>query len=156
VETKQGQAAWGQSEWRAVFQGHPPGEATRGANRFRPPVPVTPWAGIRDAQVQRLGPAESRRATRPGRAWYGTIRPISEDCLFLNVLPRLWHDRGRGGALVGTGAHTPRLVRETMSRWTTMLDPESHLANNPGGEARKMLDDLPYFEYSRPASFVHA
>jgi hypothetical protein len=59
-------------------------------------------------------------------------------------------------ALVGTGAHNPRLVREAMSRWTMMLDVESHLANNPGGEARKMLDDLPYFEYSRPASFVHA
>jgi para-nitrobenzyl esterase len=85
-------------------------------------------------------------------------------------------------ALVGTGAHIPVLTRATMSRWasfahtgvptapdgvawtqydatgrsTMMLDLECHLASNPGGEARAMLDDLPYFEYSRPASFVHA
>jgi hypothetical protein len=36
-----------------------------------------------------------------------------------------------------------------------MLDLQSHLARNPGGEARQALDDLPYFAYSRPASFVH-
>ncbi len=84
--------------------------------------------------------------------------------------------------LVGTGPEIPRLVRQTMARWvsfarhgvpsapggvswptydrthrsTMMLDVESHVAGNPGGEARQTLDDLPYFEYSRPASFVHA
>jgi para-nitrobenzyl esterase len=84
--------------------------------------------------------------------------------------------------LVGTGPEIPRLVRQTMARWvsfarhgtpsapggvtwpaydgthrsTMMLDVESHVARNPGGEARQTLDDLPYFEYSRPASFVHA
>jgi para-nitrobenzyl esterase len=84
--------------------------------------------------------------------------------------------------LVGSGPAVPRLVRQTMARWvsfartgvpsapggvkwpaydatqrfTMMLDVESHVASNPGGEARQMLDDLPYFEYSRPASFVHA
>ena len=84
--------------------------------------------------------------------------------------------------LVGTGAELPRLVKATMSRWgsfvrtgvpaapdrvkwtpydrttraTMMLDLESHLASNPDGGSRKALDDLPYFEYSRPASFVHA
>jgi hypothetical protein len=35
-----------------------------------------------------------------------------------------------------------------------MLDLQSHLESNPGGEARQALNDLPYFEYSRPASFV--
>jgi para-nitrobenzyl esterase len=84
--------------------------------------------------------------------------------------------------LVGTGPEIPRLVRQTMARWvsfarhgvpsapggvtwpaydgthraTMMLDVESRVASNPGGEARQTLDDLPYFEYSRPASFVHA
>jgi hypothetical protein len=37
-----------------------------------------------------------------------------------------------------------------------MLDLESHVASIPGGEARQALDDLPYFEYSRPNSFVRA
>jgi para-nitrobenzyl esterase len=85
-------------------------------------------------------------------------------------------------ALVGTGPEIPRLVRQTMSRWasfahhgvptapdgvkwapydassrsTMMLDVECHIASDPGGEARQVLDDLPYFEYSRPSSFVHA
>ncbi len=84
--------------------------------------------------------------------------------------------------LVGTGPEVPRLVRQIRARWasfarhgvpsapggaswpayddshqsTMMLDVHSHVAPNPGGEARKTLDDLPYFEYSRPASFVHA
>jgi para-nitrobenzyl esterase len=84
-------------------------------------------------------------------------------------------------ALVGTGPDIPKLVSDTMTRWasfahsgvpaapggvkwapydatgrsTMMLDVQSHLASNPGGEARRALDDLPYFEYSRPASFVH-
>jgi para-nitrobenzyl esterase len=84
--------------------------------------------------------------------------------------------------LVGTGPEIPRLVRQTMARWvslarhgvpsapggvtwpaydgthrsTMMLDVESHVVGNPDGEARQILDDLPYFEYSRPASFVHA
>jgi para-nitrobenzyl esterase len=85
-------------------------------------------------------------------------------------------------ALVGSGPEIPRLVRQTMARWASfahrgvptspdgvkwmpydttqrlsmMLDVESHLESNPGAEARQALDDLPYFEYSRPASFVHA
>jgi para-nitrobenzyl esterase len=85
-------------------------------------------------------------------------------------------------ALVGSGPHVPKLVSATMSRWasfahdgvptapdgvawapydptgrsTMMLDLECHLDSNPGGEARQALDGLPYFEYSRPASFVHA
>ena len=36
-----------------------------------------------------------------------------------------------------------------------MLDLQSHLAADPGGEARHALDDLPYFEYSRPVNFAH-
>ena len=85
-------------------------------------------------------------------------------------------------ALVGSGPELPRLVRATLSRWasfahngvptapdgvkwarydlkgraTMMIDLESHLEGDPGGEARRALDDLPYFEYSRPTSFVHA
>jgi len=85
-------------------------------------------------------------------------------------------------ALVGSGSELPHLVRQMMARWasfahrgvpsapggvkwpaydtgqraTMMLDLESHVANDPGGEARRALDDLPYFEYSRPANYVRA
>jgi hypothetical protein len=30
------------------------------------------------------------------------------------------------------------------------------VASNPGGEARKAMDDLPYYQYSTPANFTHA
>jgi para-nitrobenzyl esterase len=48
-----------------------------GANRWRPPQPVTPWNEVRDATKD--------CADCPQRAWPGSKATISEDCLFLNV-----------------------------------------------------------------------
>jgi para-nitrobenzyl esterase len=37
-----------------------------------------------------------------------------------------------------------------------MLDLDSHVVSNPGGEARMAMDGLPYYEYSMPANFMRA
>ena len=57
------------------------GESTAGANRFRPPVPVVPWEGVRDANA--LGDQCYQRCGLP--AAFGEDRKGSEDCLVLNV-----------------------------------------------------------------------
>lgn len=59
------------------FKGIPYAAAPVGANRWRPPQPVTPWKDVRDATKD--------CADCPQRTWPGSTATISEDCLFLNV-----------------------------------------------------------------------
>jgi para-nitrobenzyl esterase len=59
------------------FKGIPYAAAPVGANRWRPPQPVTPWKDVRDASKD--------CADCPQRSWPGSTASISEDCLFLNV-----------------------------------------------------------------------
>ncbi len=56
-----------------VFRGVPFAEPPVGLRRFRPPVSVRPWSGVRDAT--QFKPA----AMQPNR------NDVSEDCLYLNV-----------------------------------------------------------------------
>lgn len=61
----------------ATFKGIPYAAPPVGANRWRPPQPVTPWKEVRDASKD--------CADCPQRAWPGSTAKQSEDCLFLNV-----------------------------------------------------------------------
>lgn len=61
----------------SYFKGIPYAAAPVGANRWRPPQPVTPWKEVRDASKD--------CADCPQRAWSGSTATTSEDCLFLNV-----------------------------------------------------------------------
>lgn len=77
VQTKSGVVRGGIEEDVAFFKGIPYAAPPVGANRWRPPQPVTQWKDVRDASKD--------CADCPQRAWPGSTSVQSEDCLFLNV-----------------------------------------------------------------------
>lgn len=100
-------AATGSGPAPAVFQGIPFARAPIGDLRWRPPMPVVPWTGTRDAST--YGPPCSQIAA----GWNDkTAAEASEDCLFLNVWTPGWPATGRmpvmvwfhGGANMGGSA----------------------------------------------------
>lgn len=99
VKTKSGVVRGGIEEDVTFFKGIPYAAPPVGANRWRPPQPVTPWKDVRDATKD--------CADCPQRAWPGSTSVQSEDCLFLNVwtpatidkkskLPVMFWIHGRG------------------------------------------------------------
>lgn len=74
------------------FLGVPYAAPPSGANRLRPPQPVEPWSGVRDATSPGPSPAQVAPPESAGSDWDTEV--TGEDCLTLNV----WTpDPGAGG-----------------------------------------------------------
>jgi para-nitrobenzyl esterase len=91
-----------------VFKGIPYAGSPAGANRFKPPVPMKPWSGVRDALV--YGP-QSVQPHDPNMPKESVPTLTGEDCLVLNVWTRGADNRRRpvmfyshgGGFTTGNG-----------------------------------------------------
>ena len=108
-----------------VFKGVRYGADTSGANRFMPPRPVKHWSGVQDATEWGKSAPQAAESQDPFYAWYTTIQPTSEDCLFLNVFTpglrdherrpvMVWFHGGSWGSCAGTapGFNGTNLARD--------------------------------------------
>ena len=90
VETTSGKLRGSASGGIVAFKGMPYGASTAGANRFMPPRPPGPWAGVRDAleyhgQAPQLPGRPERRPELQTILGPKDTTPEVEDCLTLNV-----------------------------------------------------------------------
>jgi para-nitrobenzyl esterase len=105
----------------AVFKGIPFAEAPIGDLRWRPPLPVKSWPGVRDAVAFGAPCAQNSN----GRV----LENSSEDCLYLNVWTPEWPARSRrpvmlwihGGGNYGGTASTPNFDGESLARQGVVL-----------------------------------
>lgn len=90
VETRYGKVQGSQQGSISVWKGIPFAQPPTGARRFRAPQPPEPWAGVRPATT--FSPM-APQAPEMGTSMVGTLgaedaveqRPLSEDCLYLNI-----------------------------------------------------------------------
>jgi len=68
-----------------AFRGVPYAASTAGANRFLPPQPAAPWAGVRDAVELGLRAPQAQDARVPEWFVMDRTEPQGEDCLVVNV-----------------------------------------------------------------------
>lgn len=129
VETAEGKVRGLRSGRISVFKGLRYGADTSGPNRFRPPQPVKPWAGIRDAldygNIAPQIPGDRRHAYAD--LILNDIQPggMGEDCLTLN----LWTPdpnptakkpvivRFHGGGFYGGSSNNPGGDGEMLARF---------------------------------------
>lgn len=82
-----------------VFKGLPYAQPPVGAARWKPPVEMPTWSGVRDAT--KFGAACIQPKARTGSIYAWDLGAVSEDCLFLNV----WAKPGVSNAPVMVWIH---------------------------------------------------
>jgi len=97
-----------------AFKGVPYALAPVGERRWKPPVAMPAWAGVREAR--KFGAACMQPPSRPGSIYTDDPGPLDEDCLFLNV----WAAKGARKAPVFVWIHGGSLA--TGSNAQSMYD----------------------------------
>lgn len=126
----------------AVFKGIPFAQPPVGPLRWRPPVPVTPWQGVRDASA--FGPMCMQPAPDDGSP---PSQPMSEDCLTLNIFaPAGAKGRGLpvmvwifGGAFVRGSGSAPTFDGASFARDGVILVTLNHRVGRLGFFAHPAL-----------------
>jgi para-nitrobenzyl esterase len=83
-----------------AFRGVPYAASTAGANRFLPPRPREPWAGVRDAIDLGLRAPQLNGPRVPEWFVMDRFEPMGEDCLVVNVWTPALRDNGRRPVMV--------------------------------------------------------
>ena len=118
VDTASGKVRGATRDGIHCFKGIPYGANTGGKNRWLPPQAVQAWTGVRDAlDYGPRAPQNERPAKEPHLAWIRDGRPLSEDCLVINVFaPGINDNRKRpvlvyihGGGFVSGASSAPGL-----------------------------------------------
>jgi para-nitrobenzyl esterase len=108
----------------AVFKGIPYAAAPEGDLRWKPPMPVKPWKGVRDAGEY------GATCAQIDATWNKTAAALGkEDCLFLNVWAPEWPSQEKkpvllwihgganmGGSALGAGGIEPPFDGESLAR----------------------------------------
>lgn len=166
VRTRQGRVRGATIDGIHVFRGIPYAAPPFGANHLRPPQPVAPWIGVRDAFEWGAEPPQPRM---PEGADGGDVAPLvwdpatpGEDCLNLNVwtpslggatgLPVLvWIPVGMFEVCSGASYDGSRFARDGVVCVTIngRVGPEGFLYLDDGTPNLGLLDQIAALEWVR-------